>query len=107
VERRVLNLGAMSNPKLPTLEVALLFAVHGGRASASSTKEITRALDGIKSTLAGLGTDTSSSSDMMPLVMMMAMGRRGGGASGAPAEAGLPPPSQVSAPVAPAPTAQA
>jgi hypothetical protein len=102
----VLNLGAMS--KLTSIEVAILISVNGGRASNSSTKEITRSLDSLKSTIAGLATDTSSSSDMLPMILMFAMQRRGSGGSGAPAEAGLPPPpSQVAAPIAAKPAAPA
>lgn len=96
--------------KLTSIEVTVLFAVNGGRASNSSTKEITRTLDSLKSSIADLATDTSSSSTLLPMIMMFAMQRRGGGGSGAPAEMGLPPaPSQALAPVAtkPAPTAQA
>jgi hypothetical protein len=90
----------MANPTFNSLDLTVLFGITGGKSAAAQKLELTAALDSLKSGIADLSRNDTSS-DMLPLVLIFALSRRGGGGGGAPAEIGLPQaPSASAAPIA-------
>jgi hypothetical protein len=68
---------------LPTIETATLDEVTGGVTSTGSNAQLTTALQGITSSVAGLGANNSNGgSSLQSLLPMMLMLGRGGGAGG-------------------------
>ncbi len=90
----------MPTPKFTSLDYTVLFSITGGKTAAAQQRELTAALDSLKSGIADLARNDSKT-DTLPLVIRIALSRRGGGGSGAPAEIGIPqPPSAAIAPIA-------
>lgn len=90
----------MPTPKFTSLDLTVLFGVTGGKSAAAEKRDLTAALDSLKSGIADLGRNDSKD-NTLSLVLLLAISRRRGGGGGAPAEIGIPQtPTAAIAPIA-------